>query len=359
MSESLTKLKQDLDDRSISYKEDHELARYTTWKVGGPADIFVTTYTNDDLQFIIKSAIKNTIPYTILGGGSNVLISDNGIRGIVIRNMARNITIANTIYKQPKTPNEKVLQARLVQVHKEDYYSFEDLDFDESHYPTIQVQADSGVYLAYLIHFLINKGVTGLQWFSGIPGTLGGAVFNNIHGGSHFFSEYVNIVTALNAKGEIVKYFNNDLNFDYDYSIFHKNDDVILTVDLILRKGDKEKAQKASMAWTDRKRLQPSNSAGCCFQNIDIETQEKLNVESNSWGYIIDKILNLKGYKIGGAHISEKHAAFIETVPPVKASDILEIFDKVYLESKKRLGIVPKPEIFFLGFKPSEVSKYL
>jgi len=349
-------LEKTLTERGLDCKVNHELAAYTTWKIGGKADLFIKVNSSDDLLFALYEAQKHKVPYTILGWGSNVLISDEGIRGLVIKNAGREIKINDE--KTTETIEAKEPKARLQEVDKDNYYSFQDLDYDESSFPSVEVEVDSGAYLPYLINILIDKGITGLQWFAGIPGTAGGAVYNNIHGGSHFFSEYVKSVTALNENGDLIEYSKDQMGFDYDYSIFHNNNDAIISVKLILRRGDKEKARKTSIAWATRKRLQPANSAGCTFQNVDLETQQQYNLESNSWGYIIDKILNFKGYQVGKARISQKHAAFIETEQGAKASDVLAIFEKVHTESQNKLGIVPKAEIFFLGFNEEEISKY-
>ena len=337
------------------YKADHALAPYTTWKIGGNADVFVIAKSSKDLEFLVKSAQERSIPYTIIGWGSNILISDNGIRGVVIKNASNEIQIIDS---DEHTSKSEVVKppARLQAVETEKYYNFEDLDYDETSAEDASVKVDSGVYLPYLINHLIDKGITGLQWFSGIPGTVGGAIYNNIHGGSHFFSEYVEEVTALTKEGVFKTYQANQMNFAYDYSIFHDNDDVIINAKLNLKFGDQERARNTSIAWATRKRLQPSNSAGCCFQNIDTEVQADLELESNSWGYIIDKILNLKGFKVGKAKISEKHAAFIETEPGASSSDVLSIYRKIYSEAKKKLNIVPKSEIFFLGFDEKDIE---
>lgn len=350
-------LKDTLRDKGIEYKIDHDLAPYTTWKIGGKADLFVTTNSRENLLFILTNAQKHKIPYTIIGWGSNILISDEGITGLVIRNTSKRIEINNN--GKVETIDSNKPEVHLQEVDTQNYYSFKDLDYDESEFPLIEVEVDSGVSLPYLINTLIDKGITGLQWFAGIPGTVGGAVYNNIHGGSYFISEYVKSVLALDDKGHTINYSPDKLDFDYDYSIFHTNNDAIISIKLLLRLGNKERARQTYISWMTRKRIQPSNSAGCILQNIDADTQKKYNLESNSWGYIIDKVLNLKGYRVGKAHISHKHAAFIETEQGAKATDILKILEKIHTESQKQLGIIPtKSEIIFLGFKENEISKY-
>lgn len=353
----INQLKEKLDQINDSTKINEPLSKYTTWRIGGPADLFFRADTVEQLTSAVNEARRLEIPYTVLGWGSNVLISDKGIRGLVIRNASKEIEIKGNRISDNST--QKEIEARLTAVDKDKYYDFEDLDYDESNYPIVELTVASGVYLPYLINTTIEKGITGLQWFAGIPGTIGGAIYNNIHGGTRFFSEIVKSATILNENGEKQTLLKSQLDFDYDYSVFHKTKDVILEANLVLRKGDKERARKTSIAWATRKRLQPANSAGCCFQNIDKSTQLNLKLESSSWGFIIDKVLGLKGKQVGNAKISEKHAAFIETQPGASSSDILELYELIYSTSKSKLGITPKTEIFFMGFNNEEIDKFL
>lgn len=352
-----SELVKSLDEKKTKLNE--PLAPYTTLKVGGPADILYTADSTDDLVKTVKLARKHDIPVTLLGWGSNVLISDAGIKGLVIRVKSDGIKILegkNT--KSEKITIESKTKPRLGQADKEEYYDFTEIDYDESEYPIVQVQIDAGVPLPLAINALIGKGVTGLQWFAGIPGTLGGAIYNNIHGGAHFIEEFVDSVQILNEKLELETLTKEKLEFDYDYSRFHKTKETILSGIFNLRKGDSAKARATSIEWARRKKIQPARSAGCCWRNIDEETQKKLKFESNSWGYIIDKKLGLKGETRGGAKISEAHAAFIETDDTAKASDVLELMKLVYKESQEKLGIVPKPEIFLLGFEEGEIKEF-
>ncbi len=356
MTKNIELLRAELEKSGFTVKTGEPLSKHTTWKIGGPAELFVHTKNSSELEKVAKLSKEQEVPLTILGWGSNVLISDKGLEGLVIKNSSNTLKILGETNQEINV--ERNIEARLESVDKEGYYDFDDLDYDESGEPIIEVQVDSGVYVPYLINVLIDKGITGLQWFAGIPGTLGGAIYNNIHGGNRFFSEVIENVTYLDESGTIKTRNNDELQFDYDYSIFHTTKDIILFADLNLYKGDKDRARNTSIAWATRKRLQPSNSAGCCFQNIDKATQEALKLESNSWGYIIDKILGLKGYSVGKATISTKHAAFIETQEGAKATDVLAIFEKIYSESQNKLSITPRTEIFFLGFDDEEVYRY-
>jgi UDP-N-acetylmuramate dehydrogenase len=126
-----------------------------------------------------------------------------------------------------------------------------------------------------------------------------------------------------------------------------------------LYKGDRDKALKAAIAWAQTKKLQPYNSAGCCFKNLTEKEMRQAKLDSNSWGYINDKILGLKGKTIGGAQISLKHAAFIENLGNATAKDVLSLLKVVYDSADAKIGIHPKPEIFFLGFDQQEIQQFI
>ncbi|MFQ5492726.1 MAG: UDP-N-acetylmuramate dehydrogenase [Candidatus Dojkabacteria bacterium] len=350
---NLDKLESQL--KKLGVRKNVQLAQYTTWKVGGPADLFLEVDSTDDLIMAVKEAHKHAVPVTVLGWGSNVLISDEGIRGLIVRNKSSRIDIKGEC-KHPHS--KKATHPRLVQVDTENYYSFSEVDYEESETQLTEVVIDSGVSLQLAINKLINEGLTGLQWFSGIPGTIGGAIINNIHGGTHFIEEYVGSVEILTASGDVEALSHDKLGFDYDSSRFQNSDEVVLRVTFCLHRGDKDKAKKAAVEWATKKQLQPHNTAGCCFQNITPEKQTELKLESNGWGYIIDQVLNLKGKSIGGAMISPKHAAFIENTGGATAQDILGLFELIFIESEKTLGITPKAEIFFLGFPDEVVRKF-
>lgn len=333
-------------------KREEPLAQYTTWKIGGPAELFCEVKDTRSLIEILRLADKAKIRPTLLGWGSNVLIADEGIRGLVIRVKTGDIKLLGACQGEKASWKSK---PRLQQVDTKNYYSFSELEYEEKADTYEKVVLDAGVYLPFAINNLIKQGVTGLQWYASIPATIGGAIFNNIHGGTHFFEEYVESVEAY-SHGEIKVYAKPDLEFDYDYSRFHHSGETILRIFMCLPRGNKEKAWNASIAWAKKKNLQPHNSAGCCFKNLTEEEQKILKLESNSWGYINDKILNLKGKRVGDAVISLKHAAFIENVGSATAKDVLALFRLVNEAAKKTLGLKSTPEIFFLGFKPEQLA---
>lgn len=326
------------------------LKDFTTWKIGGPADFLVRIDNEEDLINIFQYCIKKGIHPTVLGKGSNVLISDNGIRGLVIINDYKNIEIGEK-FLIDNINKEELIDARV-----------DENEFNYLENPTekIKVILSSGTLLSYSINYLIEKGITGLQWFAGIPGTIGGALFNNIHGSIHYFSEFIDSAKVIDEKGNIITLTKEQMDFGYDQSIFQKNKYIILEITLILNIGDKERALKTAISWSKKKLdQQVYNSAGCCFKNITDTEKQKFDIPSNSWGYIIDNILKLKGTQIGGAQISTKHAAFIENVSGASASDVLKLLDLIYEKAESTLHIKPKTEIFFLGFNSETIQKYI
>ncbi|RMD77393.1 FAD-binding protein [Candidatus Dojkabacteria bacterium] len=328
------------------------LSKHTTVRIGGPADIFFTPKTRDELLIGIKKCREFDIPVTMLGWGANTLISDKGIRGVVIRSHVKNIEIAGRTKKTKPSEITSNLSPRWNSYGDESVkklYEFKDLDYQESHFPRVSVKMDAGVDLPYAISFTISKGITGLQWYSRIPGTIGGSIFNNIHGGTHYISEVVESVEIMNRSGEILHLNKDELEFDYDYSRFHRTDEIILSAKFCLYEGDTNKARYVAMEWAKRKSIQPSNSLGCVFRNLSEEEKEKFSLPTSSFGYVIEHILKLDGFRIGDAMISSKHKAFIENVGKATSKDYLSVMLEVKKRAKTELGIDVKPEIVFLG----------
>ncbi len=345
-------------------KPNEPLSKHTTIKVGGPADIYFEAKSKDEFVSAIKFAHKNNIPITILGWGSNVIISDKGIRGLVVVNRSSEISILDKEEAKfdpiETTEVTEETLARLDQLQPEIYGKFDDLDYDETNLPTSTIYMDAGVSLPLAILKTIKADLTGMQWFAGIPGTIGGAIYNNIHGGTHFFFEIVESVEVLDKKTFETRTMNlKDLEGGYDKSIFHETNDYILSANLKLYNGDSEKALKVMQEWRRRKKIQPQISAGCTWQNLSEEQKAKLNLPSSSIGYLIEHVLKLKGEKKGNATISDKHAAFIENLGGATAEDILFLMKKIYHKAEDELGIELKPEIFLLGFEKEEIKEFL
>jgi len=337
----------------LDIKSNIPLARFTTWKIGGPAQMLGIPKSKEQLVKVIQYCQKNSVKYTILGKGSNVLISDKGVNDLVIINEYSGIEILSKIAKSSNFESSNLTP----RVNVKDY---SDLDYLEEDLEKIVINVASGTILSYTINHLISKGITGLQWFAGIPGTIGGALYNNIHGGTHFFSEFVMSATVIDDNGNLIELTKEQMKFDYDESIFHSKNFIVVDVKLLLNLGDAKKALKASQAWVKKKaETQPFNSGGCCFKNLSDNEKNSRQLISNSWGYIIDNLLHLKGTQIGDAIISNKHGAFIENIGDAKASDVLGLMKIIHEKAKEVLKITPKTEIIFIGFDKKETEMFL
>jgi len=356
MNSIYTELKAKLGNNLI---QNEPLKNHTTLKIGGPAEYFFIAEAIEELVKAVKIAKKLNINVTLLGRGSNILISDKGLKGLVIKNMSKNIIIKGEKPISSKSEKEAdQIQSRWQSDAKKGTfkYEFSDLDYDETDKPKVEIIIDSGVDLSYAIFFLIQNGITGLQWYAGIPGTIGGAVFNNIHGGTHFLSEVITSVKVLTKDLKIKDLSIKDLGVEYDKSRFHNSGEIILQTTFSLFKGDTEKAKATALEWAKRKSIQPRNSAGCTFANITNEEKEKLNYPTTSVGYIVEHVIGMSGFEKGDAIVSKAHHNFIENRGNATASDYLEVVKEIMKRTKEKTGIKLVPEIFFLGFEKNEVE---
>ncbi len=336
-----------------SFHSDEPLAHHTTVGVGGPAELFCTIRSSDELTHVLREAIKLQVPTTMLGWGANTLIADRGIKGLVIKNMTSEIKV---LTEPPGDTPPIAIDARWNAATADTKMpQFQNLDYDESDAETVLVRVASGAALPVLIQQLVQQGLTGLQWFTKIPASLGGAIVNNIHGGTHYISEYVDSVKILDATGQLQTLTADQLAFGYDYSRFHTSGEWIISATLRLYKGDQARAQKVITDWSRQKQKQPARSLGCVFQNISAAEQMRLKLPTPSIGYIIDQKLQLAGLRIGDAEISKQHAAFIVNTRAATASDYLSLIRHIYTQVQQKLGISLKPEIFFKGFTSDEL----
>lgn len=341
----------------LDFQTNFVLAPLTTVKIGGPAELFCAISNRDDFIQVVQTAKQHHLPVTILGWGANTLIADRGIKGLVIKNMTAGIEVQDAKAETKAVPVNTV-SARW-QSHSTEHakwHTFEDLNYDESDQPSVQVRIDAGVALPVAITQLIQLGITGLQWFARIPATMGGAIVNNIHGGTHFLSEYIVSVDVITPEGKLKTLPTDQLEFGYDYSRFHHSGEVIVSALFKLYRGDAEKARSVVKEWSVRKQRQPAKSLGCIFQNLTAEQQQRLGFPTNSIGYVMDQVLHLKNFQIGDAKISDFHAAFIENVGQATAADYLAVIKKMIAAADQKLAVKLKPEIFFLGFTNEELK---
>ncbi|MDZ7586829.1 MAG: FAD-binding protein [Patescibacteria group bacterium] len=251
----------------------HFLAPYTTFKIGGPAEHFCVAKTIKELIDAVNLAKKNHWPVYILGSGSNVLISDRGLKGLVIKN---------------ETDKIKIL-------------------------PHQQTELDSGVFLPKAIFYLIKRGLTGLEVFSGIPATVGGATAVKMHGVGALWEDFIVHV--------------------------NRYENVILSVIIQLKSGDQTIALARAKEIHAAKAHQPQRSSGCIFKNPT----------HKSAGQIIDQQLKLKGIQVGQAVISSKHANFIENLGHAKSADVIQLIKLVQNKAKQQLNLDLQLEIEIYG----------
>ncbi len=357
MPDNIQTLKKQLNPKHT--KENEPLSNHTTLKIGGPADLFFEAQSIEDLTNTVKLAKMLEVPVTVLGRGSNVLVSDEGIRGLVIKNLSKTIKIkGEKPVHEDKVSGVKPMARWESDSEKGTFIGieFKDLDYDESDKPRVEVIMDSGVDLAFAISYLIQKGITGLQWYAGIPGTIGGAVFNNIHGGTHFISELIEEVEVLTPNLEIKKLNIEKLGTDYNKTRFQESSEVILRTTFNMYKGDVKKAKHVALEWAKRKKVQPRNSAGSVFSNITQKQREKFGYPTTATGYIVEHVLKMKGFKIGDAAIYPKHHNFIVNEGNATAKDYLAVMKEIYDRAKEKLGIKLRPEMFLLGFDDEKIA---
>lgn len=290
-----------LEDLGISrekIKIDEDMSKHTSFKIGGPADIFIKATELNDVKNTIKVATTNNIPLYVLGNGSNILVKDKGIRGIILKIELKEFNIE---YK-----NEDVF-----------------------------VKVGSGVQLGFLAHKLLNESIEGFEEFAGIPGTIGGAVRMNAGAHGKEMKDIVLETKYIDLNGNIKTIKNAEHQFEYRNSLFSKEKYIILETTLKLKKGIKENIESKMKEYTTyRKEKQPIEfpSAGSTFKRgEDFITAQ-----------LIDEC-GLKGYKIGGAEVSNKHAGFIINTGNATADDVIKLTEyvkqKVYDKFKKKINL--------------------
>ncbi len=296
------------------------LAPYTTFKIGGEARYFCEAENIGDIQELCKWAKNEKVSILVLGGGSNVLISDKGFGGLVIKIRSTKLEIRNS-----------------------------------------EIFAEAGAPLAKLVAEATKNNLTGLEWAIGIPGTIGGAINGNSGAFGKSISDVLEEVKVLDISALKIRIFKKDqCEFGYRNSIFKHNQDlVILSAILRLNKGEKEEMQKIIKDYT-KQRIESNpagRSAGCFFKNIEwqevgdkeklIKKFPELNKFSEkpkiSVGFLIEQV-GLKGKKIGGAVISEKHAAFIINSGKATADDVINLSNLIKQKVSERYRLNLKEE---------------
>jgi UDP-N-acetylenolpyruvoylglucosamine reductase len=288
------------------------LASFTTFKVGGPADWFVRAQRASDVKAALAAARADGLPVTVLGGGSNVLVADAGVRGLVIRVHGGEV--------------------RALSEHV--------------------IRADGGLTINGLVRWTINRGVAGLEAWAGTPGTVGGAIYGNAHFQGRLIGELVESVEVITAEGHELRIAAADMEFGYDRSRLQRTRELVLSADFRSGRGDPialRAIARESLAY--RKRTQPleSASAGCIFQNPDAAVDRVPDGIPASAGALVDRA-GLKGSREGAARVSPTHGNFIINEGTASADDIRRLIERCRGQVRSRFGVDLRDEIVYLGF---------
>ena len=281
---------------------DEPMSRHTTFRVGGPADFFVTPKAKEEVRDVILICKEAGMPYYIIGNGSNLLVSDAGYRGVIVQ-----------IYKEI---NEVKVEGDLV-------------------------KAQAGALLSGIAAKALGAELSGFEFASGIPGTIGGACVMNAGAYGGEMKDVLESVTVLTGEGKIIELGRNELELGYRTSVIAKKGYIVLGAALKLERGDGEKI-KTYMDELKEKRVtkQPLEypSAGSTFKRPE--------------GYFAGKLIEdagLRGFQVGGAQVSEKHCGFVINRDHATAADIMELMRQVQIRVKENSGVDLEPEVKRLG----------
>jgi UDP-N-acetylmuramate dehydrogenase len=288
------------------------LAPLTTFKVGGPADWLIDVHDATELRAALALATSHGVPVVVLGGGSNVLVSDAGIRGLVVRFRGGHI-------------------ARI----RDD-----------------RIRADAGVTINGLVRWTLTQGLASLEAWAGTPGTVGGAIHGNAHFRGRLIGELVAAATLVSRDGQMEEVPATELEFGYDYSRLQRTGEILVSADFIVHPGDSavlRAVARESLAF--RKRTQPlaSPSAGCIFQNPDPARDRVPDGIPYSAGALVDRA-GLKGVLERQARVSPTHGNFIVNEGGATADQIRALVERCKAGVRDAFGVELREEIVYLGF---------
>jgi UDP-N-acetylmuramate dehydrogenase len=288
---------------------EEELSKYTTFKIGGKADLFCLVKSEDILIRAVKVADELEIPFVVMGSGSNILVSDEGYRGLVIKN-----------------ENKEKIEI-----------------FDEN-----KIFVNSGVSLSELLEFSADNSLAGLDLLAGIPGSVGGAVYMNAGAFGCIIGEHILSGKVIDKSGNLYELNKGEFSFGYRSSRLQKSGEILVSIVLKLIKGEKEKIyNKINEIIEIRRKKHPDKTVPCAgsyFKNIIISGQMEKREPA---GFYLEKA-GLKGMQCGGAKVFEKHANFIINTGEAKSSDVLKLARIMKDKVKKLFGIELNEEVVYL-----------
>lgn len=321
--------KEDLEKRvGRVVRLNESMSNHTTFKIGGPAEYYIEVDTVDDLIKASKTAIELKMPLFVFGGGSNIVVSDKGIEGLVIKNNCRKFEIS--------AMGGKIKQAKI--------------DMNVAY-----VTAESGVIVNQLVRFCIENNMAGLEYNLGLPGTVGGAIFmnSNFPVKKAYIGDCLYSAKILDTSGEVREVDRSYFRFSYDVSTIQNTGEIVLSATFKMLPEDKSLLwQKGMEALNYRTDTQPKGaSAGCTFRNISIVEAMTVPTPQNttSAGYLIDKA-GLKGKRIGDAMVSPLHANFILNMGNAKTEDVVELTKLIKEVVLKKFSVHLNFEVRIVGF---------
>ena len=282
---------------------DESMSSHTTFRIGGPADYFLLPSCSSEVQGILSICREEGLPYFVLGNGSNLLVSDAGYRGVIIH-----------LYR----------------------------NFNEIKVEGTDIRASAGALLSGIAAAAKNASLTGFEFAGGIPGTIGGAVMMNAGAYGGEMKHVIKEVTVLTKEGEILALPVEELAFGYRTSVVKTAEYVVLEAVIHLEKGDMQAIGERMKELTEqRTSKQPLEypSAGSTFKRPE--------------GYFAGKLImdtGLRGYRVGGAQVSEKHCGFVINAGGATAADVVQLMSDVDDKVKAKFGVSLEPEVRFLGF---------
>lgn len=301
---------------TLPFSFDFPLASLTYFKIGGPAEVYVELNQRQDIIALVSFCYQQQIPLTLFGGASNVIVADEGITGVVLRMTNDEVIINDTT-----------------------------------------VTAGAGIKTALLVRATVDKQLTGLEYFLGVPGHLGGATYNNAHYLHHLIGDHITRVEIIDNTGTPRWLSHDECDFGYDHSRFHHTKELILTVEFSLQPGTTEASNDLiRQATLYRAQTQPLGepSSGCIFQNAPMtptlaerfpEYKDRTHIGG---GFLIDQA-GLKGAKEGDIEVSHKHAAFFVNKGKGTAAEVKKLVARVQQTVEEKFGVTLQPEVFFLG----------
>lgn len=302
---------------------DVPLAPLTYMKIGGQAEVLIKVEDPKKLPELVRFCATENIPLHVLGGASNVIVDSAGLTGITLLMVQETFTVLDK-----KTPDGLQL-----------------------------VEVSAGYRTGPFVRQTIDAGFTGLEYFLGVPGRVGGAVYNNAHYLSDLIGEHIFEVDVLTREGQLQTLTRDECQFAYDYSIFHQTRAILLRIRFALKKGEKDASMKlVKEATLYRSKTQPLGdpSSGCYFRNAansdalkarfpQFETRKEFPA-----AFLIDQA-GLKGKKVGAIQVSEKHAAFLINTGGGTSDQVHELAQLVQKTVQEKYGVALQPEVFTIS----------